>query len=418
MSVLAATGKFPRWSCPPNAQVPAARPDAKLGHMARLRIALLLHSPAGGGAQRRSLDLAAALAGSGFAVTLVLITAAGPLAVPPVEVAVLRSRLAALPWIRTGRMRQTAAAIPALAGWLRRERPDVVMAAANHVHLTALAAHLLAGRPGKLVLRVSNHLGGGRGRPLADWVKRHAVRLYRSADCLVAVSADIAGRLAVLAPGAPAVVLPNPVVDDGFPARMAVPCPHLWLADDRPVIVGCGRLQPQKDFPTLIRAAARLGVRLIILGEGPLRAELAELAAGLGVELALPGFVDPLPYMARAAAFALSSAWEGLPGALIEAMACGCPCAATRIPGAVEVLQGVGPLVPVGDDAALARALAGLLAAPPPRALLTDRAAVWSVAAGADAYGALFTALADTAPPTTADLPTAPPRQKPPLPPR
>lgn len=386
--------------------------------MGRLHIALLLHSPAGGGAQRRSLDLAAALAEVGFAVTLVLISAAGPLLLPPVPVVVLDPLLARLPWLRAGRKRQTAAAVPALARWLRRERPDVLVAAANHVHLTALAAHVAAGRPGKLVLRVSNHLGGGRGRPVADWLKRLSVRLYPLADALVAVSADIAAQLAILAPGARVDILPNPVVDDSFPARMAVPCPHPWLEGDRPVILGCGRLEAQKDFPTLIRAAARMGARLIILGEGGARSQLAELATRLGVDLSLPGFVDPLPYMARARVFASSSAWEGLPGALIEALACGCPCVATRIPGAVEVLEGIGSLVPVGDDAALAEALAGLLAAPPPRALLTDRAARWSVAAGADAYGALFTSLAGAAQPTTAARPTPPPRPAPPSPPR
>lgn len=374
--------------------------------MTGLRIALLLHSPSGGGAQRRVLALAGALAEQGFAVTLVLIRREGPLPLPPrVAVVVLPSLE-----LRPRRLAATAC-IPALAYWLRAERPDIVVAGANHVHLTALAAHALAGKPGKLVLRVSNHLGGGRGRPLADWFKRLSVRLYGRADAVVAVSAGIAAQLRILAPRAPIALLPNPVLDETFPARMAAPCPHPWLAERQPVVLGCGRLEAQKDFATLIRAVARLqSVRLIILGEGSRRDELATLASRLGLDLALPGFVDPLPWMARATAFALSSAWEGLPGALIEALACGCPCVATDIPGAAEVLNGLGPLVPVGDDRALAEALANLLAAPPPRAALVERAGRYSVQAGAAAYGALFTALAGQAPPTTAaQPPTAPP---------
>jgi glycosyltransferase involved in cell wall biosynthesis len=381
--------------------------------MARLHIALLLHSPAGGGAQRRSLDLAAALAGAGFAITLVLIEDNSPLPLPAVEVVVLPSRLTRLPWVRTNRMRQAAAAIPALAEWLRHRHPDLLLAAANHVHLTAIAAHALAGRPGRLVLRVSNHLGGGRRRPLADWLKRRSVGLYQRADCLVAVSADIADHLSLLAPGARVEMLPNPVVDASFPSRMAAPCPHPWLVEERPVVLGCGRLEPQKDFPTLIRAAARLGARAIILGEGSRRDELTQLARRLGVELALPGFVDPLPWLARGDAFALSSAWEGLPGALIEALACGCPCVATCIPGAVEVLGNLGPLVPVGDAAALAEALAGVIATPPARDPLRARAAGWSVTAGAAAYGALLTALCAERPATTA----APTETRQPMPP-
>lgn len=363
--------------------------------MSGLRVALLMHSPSGGGAQRRTLDLAEALAARGLAVTLVLASAEGALAhrldrLP--EVVVLR------PMLRGPRMLECAAMVPALAGWLRRARPQVLMAAANHVHLTALAAHALAAHalddaPGRLVLRASNHLvGGGRGRPLADAVKRLSVRLYARADRVVAVSDAVAAQVRRLCPAARVAVLPNPVVEAGFAARMAAPMPHPWLAG--PVLMGCGRLERQKDFPTLVRAAARLGLPLVILGEGGERRRLEALAAALGVPLLLPGFVaDPLPWLARCAVFVLSSAWEGMPGALIEAMACGRPCVATDAPGVAEVLAGLGLLVPIGDDAALARAVAEVLAHPPPAEVLRRRAAAYSVEAGAAAYAALFSAL-------------------------
>ncbi|MCR6632813.1 MAG: glycosyltransferase [Magnetospirillum sp.] len=371
--------------------------------MMGLRVALLMHSPSGGGAQRRTLDLAEALARQGVAVTLLLASAEGALAgrlarLP--EVVVLRSPL--LRPLRDHRMAQCAAIIPALACWLRRRRPQVLMAAANHVHLTALAAHALAGAPGKLVLRASNHLaGGGRGRPLRDAAKRLSVRLYARADRVAAVSAEIAAQVRRLCPAARVEVMPNPVVDAGFDARMAAPTPHSWLAG--PVLMGCGRLEPQKDFATLVRTAARLDMRLVILGEGSERQRLETLAAELGVPLLLPGFIaDPLPWLARSAAFVLSSAWEGMPGALIEAMACGRPCVATRAPGVAEILAGLGPLVPVGDDAAMARAVAAALATPPPPEALRRRAAAFSVEAGARAYAALFNALACAGPsPTT-----------------
>jgi glycosyltransferase involved in cell wall biosynthesis len=268
------------------------------------------------------------------------------------------------------------------------------MAAANHTHLAALAAHLLAGRPCPLVLRASNHLGGGRGLWF-DRVKRASVGLYRLADCVVAVSADIADQLRTLAPNAAIRLLPNPVVDASFAGRMAQPPPHPWLGGPVPVVVGMGRLEKQKDFPTLIRAVRRLGnTRLVILGEGSQRARLEDL--GQGMEMLLPGFVeDPLPWLAHASAFALSSAWEGMPGALIEAMACGCPVVSTRCPGASEVvLDGrLGPLVPVGDDEALAAALRRVLATPPDRARLMRRAQAFAVEASAQAYRDLFTAL-------------------------
>jgi glycosyltransferase involved in cell wall biosynthesis len=93
--------------------------------------------------------------------------------------------------------------------------------------------------------------------------------------------------------------------------------------------------------------------------------------------------------MARAAVFALSSAWEGLPAVLIQAMACGCPVASTDCPsGPAEILEGGahGPLVPVGDAEALGAAILRLLEAPPERERLRRRAEDFSVDRVAERY--------------------------------
>jgi glycosyltransferase involved in cell wall biosynthesis len=118
----------------------------------------------------------------------------------------------------------------------------------------------------------------------------------------------------------------------------------------------------------------------MILGEGPDRPALqAEInALGLGARVALPGF-DPNPfrYLARARLFVLSSAWEGLPGVLIQAMACGTPVVSTDCPsGPREVLENgrLGPLVPVGDAEALAAAIGRTLDQPLPAATLSSEA--------------------------------------------
>ncbi|MBC7908621.1 MAG: glycosyltransferase [Rhodospirillaceae bacterium] len=350
--------------------------------MSVMDIALLLHSPEGGGAQRRMLDLAGALEN----VTLILIEADGALKrqIPPsVQVEILHSRLTRLSWMRTSRQRQNLAAIPALAAWLRHKRPDVLMAGTESVHLAAAAAHALAGSPCPLVLRAST-------RPA-----KNRARLYAHAHAVVVPSDDFAAHIRHLAPSAHVTALPNPVVSADFPSRMATPVPHPWLADGQPVVLGCGRLEADKDFPTLIRACARVGIRLIILGEGSERARLRSLAEVLRVPLELPGFVtDPLPWMAHATIFALSSMWESMPAALVEAMACGCPATATRCPGGTaDILDGLGPLVPVGDDRRLAEALAHVLAHPPPRAALVRRAQAYSVTAAARAHASLFLGL-------------------------
>src|SRR5579864_3498186 len=93
--------------------------------------------------------------------------------------------------------------------------------------------------------------------------------------------------------------------------------------------------------------------------------------------------------MVRASAFVLSSAWEGLPGVLIEAMACGCPLVSTDCPsGPAEILDGgaYGALVPVGNDAALAEAILATLDAPQDLERLRARAALFSEDGKANQY--------------------------------
>src|SRR5262249_37227290 len=150
------------------------------------------------------------------------------------------------------------------------------------------------------------------------------------------------------------------------------PLSHPWFAPGSlPVILGVGRLTWQKDFPTLIKAFAlvrsRQPARLLILGEGEKRLELETIVKelGLAADVCLPGYVDnPFAYMHRCSAFVLSSASEGLPNSLIEAMACGAPVISTDCAsGTAEILENgrYGPLVPVGDVEAMATAISATL---------------------------------------------------------
>ena len=166
-----------------------------------------------------------------------------------------------------------------------------------------------------------------------------------------------------------------------------------------PVVIAVGRLSPQKDFATLIRAFAAARqvrpMRLVILGDGPAaeRARLAALAETLGVggDLWLGGYqANPHAFVARAALSVLSSRWEGASNVLIEALACGTPVVATACPtGVREVLtEGCGTLVPVGDAAAMARAMLARLAGPRGDATCRARAADFSLRAMMDGYAA------------------------------
>jgi glycosyltransferase involved in cell wall biosynthesis len=235
---------------------------------------------------------------------------------------------------------------------------------------------------------------------LRDRVLPRMVRAtYPSAEAIVAVSEGVARALSevVRLPAERITVIHNPTIGPDVADRCAAPVAHPWFEPETaPVIVAVGRLTEQKDFATLLGAfallRARRDARLLILGEGEERPALTALATQLGIagDVAMPGFVpDPYPYLARAALFVLSSAWEGLPNSLIEALAAGCPVASTDCPsGPREILAGgrYGALVPVRDPRALAAAMLAALVAPVDRSSLRARAADFSVDRIAEQY--------------------------------
>jgi glycosyltransferase involved in cell wall biosynthesis len=194
----------------------------------------------------------------------------------------------------------------------------------------------------------------------------------------------------------------NPVVSEQLLEDSKKPCDHPWLnADLIPTILAVGRLEPQKDYATLIRAFSLLepkhNARLLILGEGSLRTELQALVDTLGLseQVQLAGFVsNPYAYMSRAAVFAMSSRWEGLPTVLIEALACGTEVVSTDCPsGPSEILEGGkwGLLVPCGSPEALAAAmLKSLREGSIYRKDKSERLAAFSTTTAVDTYLSIF----------------------------
>jgi glycosyltransferase involved in cell wall biosynthesis len=131
-----------------------------------------------------------------------------------------------------------------------------------------------------------------------------------------------------------------------------------------PVVAGIGRLVPQKDWPAFIAAASRLpGPSYVVAGEGPLRAELAGLAAASGGTVRFAGLVDDVAALVGLASCVVStSSWEGLPLALLEALSLGAPVVATAVDGITDVVPAAAALlVPPGDPAQVAAAIARVL---------------------------------------------------------
>ena len=354
------------------------------------RIAVFLPTLGGGGVERVLLMLAEGFVQRGLSVDLLLARAEGPfLESVPGEV-----RLVSFD------SRMTVTTLPKLLRYLRRVRPDVLVAASNAVIPALIARRFFTPKTPTLARQDNTHTMQAH---TANLKMRMALRLLRyllpSADAIIAVSSGAAEDLERSIPGVAGLVqvVPNPVVSDELEDKAAALVDHPWLSDSGvPVILSAGRLVPHKDHPTLLRAFAEVvqsrPARLVILGEGPDREKLTALARELGIAgLAdFPGFVDnPYSYMSRAGVFALSSMTEGLPTALIEAMACGTPVVSTDCPsGPGEILEDGkwGRLVPVGDWQALAKAIQDTLDSPPAPGLLKSRARAYSVRPSVDRH--------------------------------
>lgn len=331
--------------------------------MMNQRIALFVPSLRGGGAERVMVTLANNFAERGLTVDLVLVKAEGPYLsevnskVRIFDLNASRVALSLLPLIR----------------YLQCEQPDAMLSALNHVNIIAVIAKKLSRAKTRLVVSERSTLSTAALSSaknldrLMPWLMRLS---YPSADAVVSVSSGSANALSdnIGLKREAISVIYNPVDCNHIRNLSLTSIDHPWFAAGQPpVILAVGRLTPAKDYPTLIRAFVRLrqqrAARLLILGEGELRSELESQISqtGLNEDIALPGFVEnPFSYMRRAAVFVMSSAWEGLPSALIQAMACGTPVVSTNCEsGPSEILENGkwGRLVPVGKAEALSVAI-------------------------------------------------------------
>ncbi len=330
-------------------------------------IAIFLGFLGGGGAERVIVSLTRGFINKGLKVDLVLSKTESPhlWQVPP-EVRIVD--LASNNLLRS---------VPALIGYLRREKPIALLTTLHYTNEIAILAKRLSGVSTRVVVREANTVsqvakhGSQFKRRLTPFFIKF---LYPWADGIVAVSQGVAQDLVNIAdlPSESIQVIYNPVMTSEILAKAKEPVDHPWFAPGQPpVILGVGKLTEQKDFPTLIRAFAEVRkvkqARLVILGWGALRPQLEALVRELGLEedVALLDHVkNPYAYMKRSALFVLSSAWEGLPNVLIEAMAVGIPVVSTDCPsGPSEILDRgkYGSLIPVGDTKAMAAEILSVL---------------------------------------------------------
>lgn len=212
---------------------------------------------------------------------------------------------------------------------------------------------------------VVTHHNAAPERTVAAVVHRGLERMVvRGADVLLAVSPDLVRRARDLgAEGADLAVVPatpRTVVRDAPEVRA-----ELGLAPGDRLLVGVGRLAPQKGFDHLLEAMALLRTGhpeavLVLAGEGPQREALQHRIDREDLPVRLLGHRDDVPDLLAAADLVVSAArWEGQPVWLQEALAAGAPVVATDVGGTATVLGGAGLLVPGDDPLAVPGALAG-----------------------------------------------------------
>lgn len=361
------------------------------------KIALFPPSLEGGGVSRVVLNLAEGFVDAGFAVDMVMLTMQDewhslfPDGVQLVDLQAGRAITSMWP----------------LRRYLLDAQPDILLPATEPVNLAAVWARALARRADRnlqtrLILTEMNtpsqyfkqvRVARERFYPML------ARRFYPRAEFIVAIAEAIREDMIDffrLEPRAISTIF-SPVITPNFYERLSEPVEHVWLKDERdvPVILAASNFYPQKGLITLLQAFELLikkrAAKLIMLGDGPLRAELEALVESLGLNssVSMPGFRPNLPYMRTADVFVMSSIFEGLPTVLVEALACSRAIVSTDHPGgAREILDHgrAGRLVPMRDPQALADGIIAALDDPIDTTILRQRAELFEMRSVIQAY--------------------------------
>ncbi len=336
-----------------------------------MRIAHILKTTGLAGAEAHLLALASALGVEGFESRLIVL--ADPKQPPTALLAAARAQSIPVDVVSLAHDLDFGV-VPRLVSLLKSARTQIV-----HTHLIHgdLYGALAAGLAGRTLVQTRHNDDKFRRR----WAMKLLARaLAAPAKTVIAISESLAAFVRDVEgiPGPKITTIhygldPATVIDKASPGALRR---ELGLGNDTPLIAAVGRLTEQKGFHYLIEAFGRVRerapqARLVIAGDGPLRAALETQAAALSGSVHFLGWRSDAPtIMADCDVLAVPSLWEGFGLVTLEAMALQKPVVASRVSALPEIvvdgLAGAGLLVPPADSAALAEALITLIANPEP----------------------------------------------------
>jgi len=322
------------------------------------KIMLVLPDLKAGGAQRMFINMANFFAQEGYVTHLVLLTNAQS------DFKDLSSdvNVEQFPSSRAAR------SLLPFSQVIRTTKPDVIISALTYVNLISIFARILSGHKSArlIVTERAYHSINAKLATKHYTLEKILIRLlYQRSDKVVGISKGVTEDIAKIAhlPLEKTATIYNPVVTDALIHKLNAPIESALPTGK--IILSCGRLTSIKDFPTLLKAFKLLiqthdDAHLVLLGDGPLKQKLIDLAIHLGIKdrVHFLGFIEnPMPYFKCADVFVLTSKSEGFGNVIVEALYAGTPVVSTDCPtGPKEILSDLRDcLAPVGDAQTLSR---------------------------------------------------------------
>ncbi len=264
--------------------------------------------------------------------------------------------------------------------YLRREKPDIFVSTFPRFNLINILAKIFSGAKTKLVIIEQT-------TPSQLWITTKSFShkiiacfflpflikwLYPKSSLIIAVSKVVKEDLTrFIGKKKKIEVVYNPIINDDIYKLAKEKIDHPWFLDKKiPVIITAARFVKAKDYPTLLKAFAKVlkkrDGRLFILGQGEDKIKIKKLIKGLGLEekVLIKDFQkNPYKYFYNSSVFIVSSQREGFSNVIVEAMACGLPVISTQCAGPKEIITDGenGILVPMGDENSLAQAIIKVL---------------------------------------------------------